>query len=208
MNTDIWTSRWDERYSQSDYAYGEQPNDFFKTQIVQLSHGKLLLPAEGEGRNAVFAAKLGWDVSAFDISVEGRKKAMQLAEKQNVRFNYWIDDIDNLPFEKESFDAMALIYAHFPPSIKAVYHQKLITFLRKGAVVIFEAFSKKNLEYVARNEKIGGPRDIESLFSIEEISVDFADFEILLLEEVEITLTEGLYHNGQGSVIRFVGRKN
>ncbi len=80
-------------------------------------------------------------------------------------------------------------------------------YLRTGGIVIFEAFSKRHLEYLAKNEKVGGPKDIESLFSIEEIKADFNNYDILELEETEIHLNEGLYHNGLGSVIRFVGRK-
>ena len=73
--------------------------------------------------------------------------------------------------------------------------------------MVFEAFSKDNLAYRAKNEKIGGPRDLDSLFSVEEIKTDFANYEILQLEEKEVALREGLYHNGKGSVIRFVGKK-
>ena len=57
---------WNERYSQEAYAYGTEPNAFFKSRIDQLSPGKLLLPAEGEGRNAVYAATKGFEVSAYD----------------------------------------------------------------------------------------------------------------------------------------------
>ncbi len=72
-----YTKRWDERYSNEEYAYGEQPNNYLKEQLEKLNVGALLFPAEGEGRNAVFAAKLGWKVSAYDISMEGKKKAIQ-----------------------------------------------------------------------------------------------------------------------------------
>ncbi|EMO25799.1 hypothetical protein LEP1GSC170_1971 [Leptospira interrogans serovar Bataviae str. HAI135] len=80
-------------------------------------------------------------------------------------------------------------------------------YLRKDGFIIFEAFSKKHIDYVLKNEKIGGPREIDMLFSIEEIKSDFMNYKILELEEVEIELKEGLFHNGKGSVIRFVGQK-
>ncbi len=80
-------------------------------------------------------------------------------------------------------------------------------YLRKGGFIIFEAFSKKHLDYVTKNEKVGGPKDIESLFSIEEIKADFPGYSIIELQETEIELREGLFHNGTGSVIRFVGQK-
>lgn len=205
--TDNWTNRWDDRYSKSEFAYGEEPNLYLKEQLEKLDVGKILFPAEGEGRNAVFAAKLGWAVSAFDISAEGKKKAQQFAAKNNVTIDYQVGELEKLNFTDEQFDALALIYAHFPANIKSQIHKLLDRYLRKGGIVIFEAFSKKHLEYLAKNEKMGGPKDIESLFSIDEIKADFANYDFLELIETEIELNEGLYHIGQGSVIRFVGRK-
>lgn len=202
-----WTERWNDRYSNEEFAYGEEPNQYLKEQLEKLSTGTILFPAEGEGRNAVFAAKLGWNVSAFDISSEGKNKALKLAEANNVIIDYKVGELETLNYQPKKFDAIALIYAHFPAEIKSALHKTLQTYLRKGGIIIFEAFSKKHLEYLALNDKVGGPKDIESLFSIEEIQSDFPDYEIVELEEKEIDLNEGLFHNGKGSVIRFVGRK-
>lgn len=79
--------------------------------------------------------------------------------------------------------------------------------LRKDGTIIFEAFSKNHIGYRIKNEKIGGPKDIESLFSMAELKSDFKNYEIIELVEKEIELNEGLYHNGKGSVIRFVAQK-
>jgi len=202
-----WTKRWDDRYSSEEFAYGEEPNNYLKEQLEKLSPGTVLFPAEGEGRNAVFAAKLGWKVSAFDISEEGKNKAIKLAETNNVSIDYQVGELETLNFQPGQFDALALIYAHFPAAIKSEIHKQLDQLLREDGIIIFEAFSKKHLEYLAINEKVGGPKDIESLFSIEEIKSDFPNYEIIELEEKEIELNEGLFHNGTGSVIRFIGRK-
>ncbi|AFD07501.1 class I SAM-dependent methyltransferase [Solitalea canadensis] len=204
---DAWTDRWNDRYSKEEFAYGEQPNNYLKEQLEKLSVGTILFPAEGEGRNAIFAAKLGWTVSAFDISVEGKNKAFRLAEGNNVSIDYQVGELQTLNFNTEQFDAIALIYAHFPADIKSFYHKTLDKYLKKGGLVIFEAFSKNHLSYISKNEKVGGPKDIEMLFSIDEIKSDFDKYEIIELEEKEIELKEGLFHNGEGSVIRFVGRK-
>jgi SAM-dependent methyltransferase len=206
-NNDNWTERWNERYKAETFAYGKEPNQFLYEQLGVLKVGTILFPAEGEGRNAVHAAQLGWKVTAFDISNEGKKKALQLALENKVTIDYTVGGIEALNFKNEQFDAIALIYAHFPAAIKSYYHQMLINYLRKGGIVIFEAFSKKHIDYIAQNEKVGGPKDLETLFSIEEIKHDFPDFDILLLEEKVIELKEGQFHNGIGSVIRFVGRK-
>lgn len=205
---EVWTSRWNKRYSDEAFAYGEEPNQYLKAQLEKLPIGSILFPAEGEGRNAVFAAQLGWDVTAFDISQEGQKKANLLSEKKGVSIDYQVGPLEELSLEAGQFDAIALIYAHFPAKIKSAYHQKLDTLLKNGGTIIFESFSKKHLAYVLADEKVGGPKDIDSLFSIDEIKADFPNYTIVELVEQDIELSEGLYHNGVGSVIRFVGVKN
>ena len=199
--------KWNDRYSKEEFAYGEQPNNYLKEQLEKIKAGTILFPAEGEGRNAVFAAKLGWTVSAFDISANGKNKALRLAENNNVKIDYQVGELQTLHYKPGQFDAIALIYAHFPADIKSSYHKTLGKYLRKNGIVIFEAFSKKHIDYIAMNENVGGPKDIASLFSIDEIKSDFSDFEIIELAEQEIDLNEGLFHNGKGCVIRFVGRK-
>jgi 2-polyprenyl-3-methyl-5-hydroxy-6-metoxy-1,4-benzoquinol methylase len=202
-----WMERWNDRYSKDEFAYGEQPNNYLKEQLEKLDIGTILFPAEGEGRNAVFAAKLGWTVSAFDISVEGKNKAYRLAEINKVTIDYQVGELQTLNYSAGQFDAIALIYAHFPADIKSLYHKTLDKYLRKNGLVIFEAFSKRHIDYISKNEKIGGPKDIAMLFSIDEIQLDFVNYEIIELAEKEIELSEGLFHNGKASVIRFVGRK-
>jgi 2-polyprenyl-3-methyl-5-hydroxy-6-metoxy-1,4-benzoquinol methylase len=203
----IWTDRWNERYREDGFAYGEDPNNFLKERLTNLPIGTILFPAEGEGRNAVYAAKMGWDVTAFDISIEGRNKASKLAEKNNVIIDYRVGKLEALHFDSEQFDVIALIYAHFPATIKSRYHKILDKLLKINGTIIFEAFSKKHIDYLIADEKVGGPKDIDSLFSIEEIKSDFRNYKIIELEEKEIHLNEGLFHNGTGSVIRFVGQK-
>ena len=199
--------KWDDRYGNKEFAYGEIPNNYLKEQLITIPVGKMLFPAEGEGRNSVYAATLGWTVFAFDLSVEGKKKAIQLAGKHHVEIKYEVGEFQSLTYQANQFDAIALIYAHFPADKKSSYHRILTTWLRPGGMLIFEAFSKRHLDYNSRNEQVGGPKDIDMLFSLDEIQSDFENFEILELMEQEIVLQEGLFHNGKGSVIRFTGRK-
>ena len=194
---------WDKRYSNKEMDYGEKPNVFFASEIEKFKEGNILLPAEGEGRNAVYSAKLGWQVSAFDISKEGKQKAEQLAESNSVTINYTVGGFDEINYEKDSFDCIGLIYAHFPPLLKSKFYKILDGYLKKGGTLILEGFSKKQIEY----PQSGGPKKVEMLFSIEEIKQDFDNYEIIELSEKEVVLNEGLYHNGKSSVIRFVGKK-
>ena len=198
---------WEERYKETEFVYGKEPNVFFEKWIKKLKPGSVLMPADGEGRNGVFAAKLGWEVTSFDLSEEGKLKTLELAKENQVSVKYIVGDLDELQFEKESFDGMGLIYAHFAPEKKAALHKKLDQFIKPGGIIIFEAFGKKHLDFNEIDPKVGGPRDLHMLFSTAEIKSDFENYDILLLEEKEISLKEGKYHIGRGSVIRFVGRK-
>ena len=203
-----WLNMWNAKFGQKEYAYGTQPNDYLKERLGTLPAGSILFPAEGEGRNAVYAAQLGWKVSAFDISEEGQKKALKLAKKKQVSIDYEIGELANLGYKPEQFDAIALIYAHFPPNIRSDYHKLLHTYLKKGGTIIFEAFSKAHLDYKKKNPNVGGPGNLDYLFSMEELQSDFSDYEILELKQTTVQLNEGDGHVGTGSVIRFLGKKH
>jgi len=198
---------WNERYSQPYFAYGEAPNAFFREELEGLQPGSILLPADGEGRNAVYAASLGWTTFSSDISEEAMKKALGLALRTGVVLDYRVGDFGMLQYPTGYFDAAGLIYAHFSPEKKEAYHQRVHEFLKPGGLVILEAFSKNHLKFNRSNPEVGGPRDAAFLLSTEEIKSYFPDYEYLKLEEAEIELREGSYHRGRASVIRLVGRK-
>jgi ubiquinone/menaquinone biosynthesis C-methylase UbiE len=198
---------WDERYNRSEYVYGETPNLFVKDQLDRLQPGRVLFPAEGEGRNVVYAASLGWQADAFDISSEGRRKANLLAQKTGVQINYFVGGLDELPYSNEAFDAIVYIFTHVDPDLRHKFFGGLVPLLRQGGIVIFEAFSKNNLALRRKNPAIGGPDKIEMLFTTLEIEEEFKELETVLLEEREAELHEGLLHNGISSVVRYIGRK-
>ncbi|MDX8340076.1 class I SAM-dependent methyltransferase [Draconibacterium sp. IB214405] len=193
---------WDNRYSETEYAYGETPNDFLKQQLPLLKPGKILCPAEGEGRNAVFAATLGWEVTAFDPSTEGRKKALSLSDKHNTKINYLIADYNTANFEKEYFDCICLTYAHMPASIRNQVHNKLTTYLKLGGHIILEGFTKNQI-----NKTSGGPKNIDFLFDKNELKEDFQTLSSIQIQETDVALNEGPYHQGIASVIRLLGIK-
>lgn len=205
---DQWLSRWNDRYANTEYAYGTEPNLYFKEKLSFLKPGKILFAAEGEGRNSVFAAVQGWEVSAFDISEKGREKALQLAENLGVNIDYQTGLLPDLQYEEASFDVIVLIFAHFPAVIKSEYHKRLAKLLKPGGQLIFEAFSKKHLPLRQENPSVGGPDNIDDLFSVEELQEDFKDFTFNNLSEEIIELNEGIYHRGKGSVIHFTATKS
>ncbi len=198
---------WNERYSQSDFAYGELPNEYLKEKLKTIPVGKILFACEGEGRNAVYASKLGWDSYAFDQSQEGKNKAELLALKKEVEIDYLVSDMENIPYKKESFDALVLIFAHFPKEKRKDFHRKLALLLKKNGTLIVEGFSKNHIGFQKENPKAGGPKDVDMLYDLEEFKSDFKGFEFQEAFQTETELNEGMYHIGKASVIRILAIK-
>ena len=199
---------WNTRYTDSRYAYGTAPNVFFAEQLVKYKPtGSILLPADGEGRNGVYAAQQGLEAYAFDLSAEGQKKALQLAGDRGVTLDYRTGDFRELGYRKDSFDVLALIFAHFPADQQEVFNRQLGTYLRPGGLLLFEAFGSEHLHYRTANPKVGGPGAAEMLFSTDELRRTFLNYRIDLLEERTVTLNEGPFHQGTGSVVRMVAHK-
>ncbi|HEY5535729.1 MAG TPA: class I SAM-dependent methyltransferase [Ignavibacteria bacterium] len=188
---------WDKRYSDPEYVYGKQPNEYFSKVLDGLKPGKLLLPGEGEGRNAIYAAKKGWEVTAIDFSLQAKEKAIKFASENNVEIDYIVTSIENYSFPEREFDAAALIYAHFPPDIREKIHTSIAKSLRPGGTLIIEAFSKKQIY-----NNTGGPKELFLLYEIEELRNDFRDLIIEESQEFKIELTEGKYHKGIADIIR------
>lgn len=193
---------WNERYAISEYAYGIEPNGFYKAELDKIESGRVLFPAEGEGRNAVYAARKGFDVYAFDPSLEGRKKAIMLAEMNAVSLDYQLITYEEMEYEENSFDTLVLIFAHMPPSKREAYHKKLVSYLKPGGKLILEGFSKEQIY-----NDTGGPKDIDMLFSEEELQSDFLTLNNISITKGKAILDEGIFHKGEVSVIRVVGTK-
>jgi len=193
---------WDERFATDEYIYGTEPNEFLKAALQQLSPGKILFPGEGEGRNAVFAAQQGWQVTAFDSSSVGREKAMRLAQSKGVSIDYQLASYDEADLPENSFDAVALIYTHVPAAKRADYHQKYLRYLKPGGHLILEGFSKAQI-----HNDTGGPKDLSMLWSENELRSDFEALSELTIFELEANLNEGRFHEGKAAIIRVTGRK-
>jgi SAM-dependent methyltransferase len=193
---------WDERYSSSEFVYGTQPNQFFKEQIDRLLPGKLLMIGEGEGRNSIYAAKLGWQVDAIDGSSVAQEKALNFANKNNVKINYIVSDFYSYDFPENIYDAIGIIFVHTHENSNNVFYQNLADSLKKGGRIILELFSHNQL-----GKTSGGPQDLSLLSSIDKIKNGFPALKHEILKDENIILTEGDFHQGEASVIRFVGVK-
>ncbi|MEX2380332.1 MAG: class I SAM-dependent methyltransferase [Vicingaceae bacterium] len=193
---------WNERYRNKEYVYGKSPNEFLKKQLSHLPVGKILLPSEGEGRNAVYAAENGWEVTAFDQSESAKSKAEQLATDKNVDINFQLADASTFDYGKEEYDLIALIYAHFPPKLRKKVHTACVQALKKGGHLILEGFRTEQLNFQS-----GGPKKEEMLFTDKMIKEDFKSLAVKQLYLPIIHLNEGKYHQGEAAVIQYIGQK-
>lgn len=193
---------WNERYQQDIYQYGINPNDFMAEQIQQIPTGRILFPGAGEGRDAVFAAKLGWEVHAFDLSEQGQSKALKLASQEKTRIHFKVADASLVKFPLASFELIGLTYFHLPIETRLPFYANCVSWLKPGGKILLEGFSKKQLGLSS-----GGPKNIDWLFSAKELTTEFLGLKIILNEEKQRILDEGPLHQGLAEVVQFIAQK-
>ncbi len=192
---------WNNRYSQHESVYGNEPNVFFKGFIDTHTPGSILLPAEGEGRNAIYAASKGWQVDAFDFSESAKEKAMQRASEKKLSIHYDILNIEDYKPIKQ-YDVVALIYVHLPETIRKIFHQKMYQSIVPGGYLLLEAFAREQIKNTS-----GGPKDPSLLYDSPTICSDFQFLHVLFCGQKEVILEEGQFHSGKAEVLQLVGQK-
>ena len=193
---------WNTKYSPRNFVYGIKPNKFFKDSLNKLKPGNVLMLGEGEGRNAVFAARQGWQVDAVDFSEVAKDKALRLAKENSVTINYVISKLENYEFVSNTYDVVGNIFLHLHPTLRKIVHPGIISTLKKSGHLILEVFEKAQLGRTS-----GGPQNFDMLYSVEELQTDFKSMRIILLEKLEVNLDEGELHNGKAMVVRLIAQK-
>ncbi len=193
---------WDQRYSSDEYAYGTQANDFLKQYAHHIPKGKVLSLAEGEGRNAVFLAQQGYEVTAVDSSSVGIEKAKRLAERQGVEINFVHADVLEYEVGQEQWDGIISIFFPLAAPARKQLYKKVTSGLGNGGVFLLEAYTPKQLNYGT-----GGGDDIELMQSKSSLLEELPDLTIEHLVELERSVVEGQYHTGMASVVQVIAKK-
>ncbi|SIT72113.1 Methyltransferase domain-containing protein [Ectothiorhodosinus mongolicus] len=194
---------WDIRYAGPDYVYGTAPNAYLRAHHALYRPGqKVLSVADGEGRNGVWLASRGLDVTSVDYSEHALAKAQSLAQLQGVTIETVLADVCQWQWPQAAYDHVVAIYLHVPPEQRPRLHRGLIDALKPGGTLLLEAFGPEQLDYDS-----GGPDDLDMLYSGVMLREDFADAEIMELAELVVELDEGPGHQGLGAVTRALIRR-
>ena len=196
-------SPWDERYAGDDYVFGTEPNDFLRECAARFSPGsRVLMAAEGEGRNGVWLAAQGHQVSAMDASLEGRRKALALAARAGVELDYELADLASYDFGVGKWDVVGFIFAHTLPEVRLPAWRRAAESLKPGGFVVVECYHPRQLDL-----NTGGPSDPSRLVALAELQSAFADLEQILGSERLRPVVEGKAHTGEAWVTQFFARR-
>jgi len=193
---------WDERFDTPEYIYGTQPNDFLVSVADEIPPSQVLCLADGEGRNGVYLASLGYDVTAVDQSAVGLAKAQKLAIAKRVEITTIQANLADFVIEPEAWDGIVSIYCHLPSALRTQVYQQVTRGLKANGVFILEGFSPQQLQY-----NTGGPKDLDLLPTLGTLKQELEPLDWEISQEIERELLEGRYHNGKAAVIQMLGRK-
>lgn len=191
---------WDERYAQEGWLFGTEPNDFLREQAHCIPDGRVLCLGEGEGRNSVFLAELGYEVVGVDRSQVGLDKAQALAQERGVFVETVVSGIEDFDLKEGEWDGIVSVFFHLPPEQRRKVHRAVVRGLAPGGVLILEAYTPRQIELGT-----GGPPDPSRLMTVETLLQELEGLEPLVAREVEREVREGQMHRGLGSVVQYVG---
>lgn len=199
---DFWSDKY--RAVGESYLFGTAPNRFLAAQAGLLGAGQRALSvADGEGRNAVWLAEQGLDVTATELSPVALDKAEALAAARGVRVDFALADALNWTYPDEAFDLVVAIFIQFAaPDERARLFENLKRTLRPGGRILLQGYTPKQLDY-----RTGGPSAVDNLYTAAMLRETFGDFDIERLDEYEDVLDEGSAHRGQSALVGMVARK-
>jgi SAM-dependent methyltransferase len=195
---------WDEKFKGEGYTYGTRPNAFLAAKAdLFLKGGSVLVPGDGEGRNGVWLAEQGFAVTSVDSSKVGQAKARRLAAERGVAMRFELADLLRWGWPQGAFDHVVSIFFHLYSADRPRLHKSMLAALRPGGLLLMEAFRPQQLGLTS-----GGPKELDLLYDRAMLADDFAEADILLLEEAEPVLDEGALHRGMARTVRLIARRH
>jgi len=192
--------RWDERYDQDEFLFGTEPNDFLREQAHRIpAGGKVLCLGDGEGRNGVWLAVQGFQVTSVDLSRVGLDKTQRFAEERGVPIETVYADLSSWPIEPHAWAGIVSIFCHMMPDERKEMHPRIVEGLQPGGVFILEAYTPDQID-----KGTGGPSNPELLVTAEDIIPEIDGLNIHLAQNIEREVIEGACHTGRASVTQII----
>ena len=197
--------RWESRYAGADYAFGKEPNYFLASCKGLLpKSGRVLVVADGEGRNGVWLAEQGLDVLSIDFSPTALRKARALAAEHHVTVTFQQADVHTWDYPEASFDVVVEIFTQFSsPPERAMKWAGMRRTLKPGGLLIIQGYTPKQLTFGT-----GGPKQVENLYTRAMLERAFCDFRNMKIIEEEREMYEGTSHAGMSAVINLTAIKS
>lgn len=194
---------WDERFSTSEFVFGTEPAAFLKDQVTHLpDSARVLCVADGEGRNSVFLAGQGHEVTAFDASPVGLDKARGLARDRGVRVDYQLSGIEDWDWSQQ-YDALVAIFIQFMgPDARSDVFRGFRQAVRPGGLLMLHGYAPRQVGYGT-----GGPKAAENMYTEDLLREHFGDWEILRLADYDAEIHEGRGHSGRSALVDLIARK-
>jgi SAM-dependent methyltransferase len=170
---------WDERYAGDDLVWSAEPNRFLVAEVETLPPGRALDLACGEGRNAVWLAERGWDVTGVDFSNVGLDKARRLADARGVSVHWELADVTEYMPAPESFGLVIVMYLHLPQAARRVAFRHAAAAVAAGGSLLVVGHDITN-----PSEGWGGPRDSAVLYGPDDVVADLDGLETVKAERV------------------------
>lgn len=171
---------WNKRYSASDFVWTVNPNQFVVAETVGLRPGHAVDLAGGEGRNAIWLAERGWQVTAVDFSEVAVEKGRQLAESRAVRVDWVVADLAKYALRSGFYDLVLVCYLQIPEPERRLILGRARQAVAPGGTFLWIAHDLSNLEH-----GVGGPKSPAVLCSPQDVVADLPGFEIQKAEVVQ-----------------------
>ena len=196
-NVKFGAESWNARFSGDGWAYGKEPNSWL-AKTIKPGNGKALVPADGEGRNAVWIASQGYETTVFDLSDVGKEKCSQLAKEKGVHVYYEVDDLAVRNFTPETYDLIACSWFHVPWSMFCEHYPRMLSSLKPGGEFICEGYHTSQMEMTS-----GGPKSLDLLWDLDEVMEVIGEgFSINHAKVETVDLDESDLHRGPAHVVR------
>ncbi|MFT5098158.1 MAG: SAM-dependent methyltransferase [Candidatus Azotimanducaceae bacterium] len=195
---------WNDRYAGDDYVFGTEPNDFLKSVAGEIpSDANVLCLADGEGRNGVYLAQQGHQITSVDMSSVGLEKAEKLATANKVAITTIQANLAEYDLGEAQWDCVVSIFFHIPPKLQEIIYPRIIRSLKPGGLLILESYTPEQLKFGT-----GGPPVTELMLTLERARAAFGELAFLHAEELERDVVEGVGHTGRAAVIQLLARKS